>query len=108
MQRLDVAEVAQLGRDNAMAAISQPAKLEDVKLEDVKLEDMRGEDVGLADVKPEDIKAEDTKLEQEDSKTAKGSAGTVISLCNNCVGSHQSCPYANLSLLRSAIAVKMQ
>ena len=61
----------------------------------------------------------------QDSSLAEGAAGllamtstadaaphaqvsTVVSLCNDCIGSHKSCAYIKLSLLRNAIAVKMQ
>ena len=34
--------------------------------------------------------------------------GTVKSLCNNCSGNQQTCPYIELSLLRGTTAVRMQ
>ena len=34
--------------------------------------------------------------------------GTVTSLCNDCFGAQENCPYLKLSLLRGAAAVYMQ
>ena len=43
MQRIDVAEVAKLGKDNAQSAADQSVKLEDVKQDDPMEVDIKDE-----------------------------------------------------------------
>ncbi|KAL0032403.1 hypothetical protein WJX79_009715 [Trebouxia sp. C0005] len=85
VRRLDVAEVAKLGRDNEQAASTQTAKQEDIKQEEVKEEDVPMEGVKQEEVKQEGVKLEDVKQEgvsqeavsQEpgSSKPSKSAAG---------------------------------
>ncbi len=86
VRRLDVAEVAKLGRDNEQAASGQTIKQEDIKQEDVKEEDVQMEDVKQEEVKQEGVKLEDIKQEgvsQEpgSSKSSKSAAGPTGSSC---------------------------
>lgn len=91
VRRLDVAEVAKLGRDNEQAASTQTAKQEDIKQEEVKEEDVPMEGVKQEEVKQEGVKLEDVKQEgvsqeavsQEpgSSKPSKSAAGPTGSCC---------------------------
>lgn len=87
VQRLDVAEVAKLGRSNDQAAASETIKQEDTKQEDVKQEDasmggVQHEDVKMEDVKQEDVKQEDSKAEAGGGKPGKGSSGSAGKGCS--------------------------
>ncbi|KAL0034147.1 hypothetical protein WJX77_000222 [Trebouxia sp. C0004] len=80
VRRLDVAEVAKLGRDNEQAASSQTTKQEDIKQEDVTegdvhMEDVKQEEVKQEGVKLEDIKQEGTSQEPGSSKSSKSATG---------------------------------
>jgi len=96
VRRLDVAEVAKLGRDNEPAASGQTIKQEDIKQEDVKQEDVHTEDVKQEEVKQEGVKLEDIKQEgvsQEpgSSKSSKSATGPTGSSCHTLLCA--ACPW---------------
>ncbi len=88
VRRLDMAEVAKLGRDNEQAASGQTIKQEDIKQENVKEEDVQMEDVKQEEVKQEGVKLEDIKQEgvsQEpgpSGKSSKSATGPTGSSCH--------------------------
>ena len=95
VRRLDVADVAKLGRDNEQATSGQTIKQEDIKQEGIKQEDVKEEDVHTEDVKQQEVKQEGVKLEdikqegisQEpgSNKSSKRAMGPTGSSC------HTSC-----------------
>lgn len=91
MQRLDVAEVAKLGKDNEQAPSSQSSKQEDIQQEGLKQEDIKQEDV-----KQEDVKQEDVKQEQDATKAGKSATAGSHTHCLSCV------LYSECSMLQHA------
>ena len=72
VRRLDVDEVAKLGKDNQQAVDGPNMKPEDVKPEDVKPEDIKEEDVKQEDIKQEEGKDQGASKPDKRSSAAPG------------------------------------